>query len=200
MIPGVSGVKHKNHTAASQKADLWLFDERAKIGGGGVNQNFEKQNCSERCGEGKREMFGRNFERNIWMTPQVVQLCLANFWHFLWPIVVLIYYVNEDSYFKMWTKYDFLKKVEKKFLDAVWQYWRYLEVSPDQGGHFLSLRFLIESPQKKFLHHKPEGYWKYEVLSKYSILILSFIFKKSELFSLFLTYNLIGVSYGHAVF
>ena len=38
---------------------------------------------------------------------------------------------------------------------------------------------------------------KNEVLSEYSILILSFIFKKSQLFSLFLTYNLIGVSYGH---
>ena len=38
---------------------------------------------------------------------------------------------------------------------------------------------------------------KNEVLSEYSILILSFIFKKSQLLSLFLTYNLIGVSYGH---
>ena len=50
----------------------------------------------------------------------------------------------------MWTKYDFSKKVEKKFLDAVWKYWRYLEVSPDQGGHFLSLGFLIWSLQKNF--------------------------------------------------
>ena len=59
---------------------------------------------------------------------------------------------NEDSYFKIRTKYDFSKKVEKKFLDAVWQYWRYLEVSPDQGGHFLSLGFLIWSlpPKKSF--------------------------------------------------
>ena len=100
----------------------------------------------------------------------------------------------------MWTKYDFSKKVEKKFLDAVWQYWRYLEVSPDQGGHFLSLGFLIWSLQKNFLQHKLEGYWKYEVLSEYSIPILSFIFQKSQLFSLFPTYNLIGVSYGHDFF
>ena len=44
----------------------------------------------------------------------------------------------------------FQKKLKKKFLDAVWQYWRYLEVSPDQGGHFLSLGFLIWSLQKNF--------------------------------------------------
>ena len=44
----------------------------------------------------------------------------------------------------------FQKKLKKKFLDAVWQYWRYLEVSPDQGGHFLSLGFLIWSPPPKF--------------------------------------------------
>ena len=35
------------------------------------------------------------------------------------------------------------------------------------------------------------------VLSEYSNLILSFIFSKSQLFSLFLTYNPIGVSCGH---
>ena len=43
-----------------------------------------------------------------------------------------------------------LQKSWKKFLDAVWQYWRYLEVSPDQGGHFLSLECLIWSPPKIF--------------------------------------------------
>ena len=47
----------------------------------------------------------------------------------------------------------FQKKLKKKFLDAVWQYWRYLEVSPDQGGHFLSLGFLIwSSPPKKIFY------------------------------------------------
>ena len=38
---------------------------------------------------------------------------------------------------------------------------------------------------------------KHEDLSKYSNLILSYIFSKSQLFSLFLTCNLIGVSCGH---
>ena len=76
----------------------------------------------------------------------------------------------------------FQKKLKKKFLDAVWQYWRYLEVFLDQGGHFLSLWFLIWSLQKNFLQHKLEGYWKYEVLSEYSIPILSFIFQKSPFF------------------
>ena len=94
----------------------------------------------------------------------------------------------------------FQSKLKKKFLDVVWQYWKYLEVSPDQGGHFLSLGFLIWSSPKNFLQHKLEGYWKYEVLSEYSIPILSFIFQKSQLFSLFPTYNLIGVSYGHDFF
>ena len=41
---------------------------------------------------------------------------------------------------------------------------------------------------------------KHEVLSKYSNLILSFIFSKSQLFALFLRYNLIGVSCGHDIF
>ena len=38
---------------------------------------------------------------------------------------------------------------------------------------------------------------KHEVLSEYSISILGVIFSKSQLFSLFLAYNLIGVSRGH---
>ena len=108
--------------------------------------------------------------------------------------------VKMNDYFKIRTKYDFSKKLKKKFLDAAWKYWRYLEVSLDPGGHFLSLGCLIWSPPKKFLQHKLEGYWKYEVLSEYSIPILSFIFQKSQLFSLFPTYNLIGVSYGHDFF
>ena len=41
---------------------------------------------------------------------------------------------------------------------------------------------------------------KHEVLSEYSNLILSFIFSKSALFSLSLTYNLIGASFGHDLF
>ena len=46
----------------------------------------------------------------------------------------------------------FQKKLKKKFLDAVWQYWRYLEVSPDQGGHFLSLGFLIWGPPPQIFY------------------------------------------------
>ena len=41
---------------------------------------------------------------------------------------------------------------------------------------------------------------KHEILSEYSNLILSFIFSKSQLFSLFLTCTLIGVSCGHDIF
>ena len=41
---------------------------------------------------------------------------------------------------------------------------------------------------------------KHEVLSDYSNPILGFIFWKSQLFSLFLAYNLISVSCGHAFF
>ena len=41
---------------------------------------------------------------------------------------------------------------------------------------------------------------KHEDLSEYSNLILSFIFSKSQLFSFFLTCNLIGVSCGHDFF
>ena len=39
----------------------------------------------------------------------------------------------------------FQKKLKKKFLDVVWQCWKYLEASPDQGEHFFSLGFLIRS-------------------------------------------------------
>ena len=49
----------------------------------------------------------------------------------------------------------------------------------------------LEAFEKKYL-------LKNEVLSEYSNHILSFIFSKSKLFSLFLTYNLIGVWCGHA--
>ena len=41
---------------------------------------------------------------------------------------------------------------------------------------------------------------KHEVLLEYSYMILTFIFKKSQLFSLSLTYNLIVASCGHAFF
>ena len=41
---------------------------------------------------------------------------------------------------------------------------------------------------------------KHEVLSEYSNSILGVIFSRSQLFSLFLAYNLIGVSCGHDFF
>ena len=75
--------------------------------------------------------------------------------------------------------------------------WKYLLIKADIS--WVS-NVWFEPPQKKFSQHKLEGYWKYEVLSEYSIPILSFIFQKSQLFSLFPTYNLIGVSYGHDFF
>ena len=73
--------------------------------------------------------------------------CIAHFWVIFHDFTFknLIQVQNEDSYFKIRTKWDFSIKVEKKFLDVVWQYWKYLEASPEHGGHFLSLRFFIWS-------------------------------------------------------
>ena len=47
----------------------------------------------------------------------------------------------------------FFNQSWKKFPNVVWQYWKYLEASPDHGGHFLSLEFLI---------------WTFEVSKKFS--------------------------------
>ena len=80
--------------------------------------------------------------------------------------------------------------------DNIEDIWKYLLIKADIS---LVSDFWFEPPQN-FLQHKLEGYWKYEILLEYSISVLSFIFKKSQLFSLFPTYNLIGVSYGHAFF
>ena len=77
-------------------------------------------------------------------------------------------------------------------------YWRkdttFANFSDTSNMLVKSTEMFLEAFQKKVCSKKNE------FLSEYSILILSFIFKKSQLFSLFLTYNLIGVSYGHAFF
>ena len=66
---------------------------------------------------------------------------------------------------------------------------------PDILNMFVkSAETFLRSPLEKSFSSKRE------VLPEYSYLILTFIFEKSQLFSLSLTYNPIGASCGHAFF
>ena len=69
------------------------------------------------------------------------------------------------------------------------------------GGPFRYLEHIRKANRKfsRDLWRKVSAQ-KTKVLSEYSNLILSFIFSKSQLFSLFLPYNPIGVSCGHDFF
>ena len=76
--------------------------------------------------------------------------------------------------------------------DNIEDIWKYLLIKADIS---LVSDFWFEVPPKKiFYSTNLKDIESMEVLSEYSIPILSFIFQKSQLFSLFPTYNLIGVS------